>query len=367
VEYTHKHAARVKAFNERLRRAGSSLQFEADPGHSHDLVGVENEIRHRHFIAADDDGVVRGAYTLISQQFSIVESLEQLSFLQIPISEGIVNPAFGAVGLFLLKDALRRSPFLFGLGMGGIDRPLPKLFRLLGAEVREVPFYFLVASPPAFLRNTAALRKTPGRRIASEVAASSGLGDLAIGILNRWRGRAAIRRKRLQFDVVREFPDCVDEVWSAVRSKYSLISVRNRETLEYLYPFSDSRYRRLLVRDGSRPVGWALVTDSQMRGHNHFGDMRVGAVVNCLSLPAEEDVVIGAATAFLRESGVDLIVSNQSHRDWGKAFERAGYSQHRSNFVFASAKALTRRIRNVDVNLERIYLNRGDGDGAYNL
>ena len=56
VEYTHEHAARVKAFNERLRRAGSSLQFDAEPAHSHDLVGVENEIRHRHFIAADDDG-----------------------------------------------------------------------------------------------------------------------------------------------------------------------------------------------------------------------------------------------------------------------------------------------------------------------
>jgi hypothetical protein len=310
---------------------------------------------------------VRGAYTLVFQRFLIGGASEQVGFLQIPISEGSVNPAFGAVGFLLLKDALRRSPLLFGLGMGGIDRPLPKLFRAFGCLVCEVPFFFQVVRPRAFLRNATALRNRAYLRGVSQVAATIGAGDLAFGVVNAVRRRHAIPRRGLRVEPMAEFDAAADEIWEAVASNYSCISLRDRETLNYLYPARDSRYHRLRVYEGNHTAGWAMVTVSQMRGHNHFGDMRVGAIINCLANAGCEDGVIGAAGYYLRDHGVDLIVSNQHHPAWGRSFDRAGYLKYRSNFVFAASPALTKKIKAQDSALERVHMNRGDGDGAYNL
>jgi len=41
--------------------------------------------------------------------------------------------------------------------------------------------------------------------------------------------------------------------------------------------------------------------------------------------------------------------------------------KYQSNFVFATSPALTSRIKAHDSALERVHMNRGDGDGAYNL
>lgn len=367
ARYTEQHVSQVRAFDERLRLGGSPFQFGASPSPSDVFVGTANEIRSEHFLALDEGQTVRGAYTLVFHRLLIGGAAEQVAFLQIPISEGSVNPAFVAVGLLLLKDALRRSPLLFGLGMGGIDRPLPKLLRALGFLVCEVPFFFQVLRPRAFLRNATALRNRTYLRGVSQVAAVTGAGDIAFGLVNAARRLHAIPQRSLRVDPIAEFEAVTDEIWKAAAPNYSCISIRDRETLNYLYPTRDSRYHRLLVYERNHAAGWALVTLSQMRGHNHFGDMRVGAIVNCLANAGREDAVIGAASYYLRDHGVDLIVSNQLHPAWGRSFGRAGYLKYQSNFVFATSPALTSRIKAHDSALERVHMNRGDGDGAYNL
>jgi hypothetical protein len=368
ARYEEQHVSEVRAFNERLRLGRSAFQFGAAPSGSNVFTGAANEIRSEHFLVLDKGDVVRGAYTLVSQRFTIGGAVEQVTFLQFPISEGSVNPAFAAVGLLLLKDALRRAPVQFSLGMGGIDRPLPKFYnRALGFLLCEVPFFFQVLRPRAFLRNANALRSRAYLRGVSRAAAATGASDVAFGIINAVRRLHAIPRRSLRIDEVAEFGTLTDEVWKAAASTYSCLSIRDRETLNYLYPTRDPRYHRLLVHEAGHAAGWALVTDSQMLGHNHFGDMRVGAIVNCLAFAGYEDAVIGAVSHYLRERGVDLIVSNQLHPAWGRSLNRAGYLKYRSNFAFAASPALATKIKACDSALERVHINRGDGDGAYNL
>ena len=368
ARYEERHVPQVQAFNERLRLGGSPFQYEADPWRSKVLTGAANEIRSEHYLVLDEGGAVRGSYTLVLQRFFVGGAAEQVTFLQFPFSEGSVNPAFAAVGLFLLKDALRRAPVQFSLGMGGIDRPLPQFYkRALGFLVCEVPFFFQVLRPRAFLRNATALRSRAYLRGVNRIAAATGASDVAFGIVNAVRRLHAIPRRSLRVDEVAEFGTVTDEVWKAAASNYSCLSIRDRETLNYLYPTRDSRFHRLHVYERGHAAGWALVTDSQMRGHNHFGDMRVGAIINCLAYAGCEDAVIGAASYYLRDRGVDLIVSNQLHPAWGRSLDQAGYLKYKSNFVFAASPALVTRIKAHDSALERVHLNRGDGDGPYNL
>ena len=365
--YCEEHVPQVRAFNERLQRAGSSFQFGAQPSQSSASSSKTHEIRSEHFLAIDDGGCVRGAYALAFHHFMIGGIREQVAFLQIPISEGSVNPAFGAVGLFLVKDAMRRSPLLFGLGMGGIDHPLPRLFRALGARVCEVAFFFQVLRPRAFLKNAAAFRATAYLRTASQVAAMTGVADIAVAAINALKRRGAMPRRHLRIESVSEFPVSTDETWKIAAPKYSFISIRDHQTLNHLYSSRDPRFHRLLVYENGNLVGWALATDSQMRDHNHFGDMRVAAIVNCLARPGHEDAVINGATYYLRDRGVDLIVSNQLHPDWQSALHQAGYLTYSSNFVLAIAPALRDKLKMLQIPFERIHINRGDGDGPYNL
>jgi hypothetical protein len=287
--------------------------------------------------------------------------------MQIPISEGIVNRTFAALGAILLKDALRRSPLLFGLGMGGIDRPLPKLFRALGASMREVPFFFRVTNAASFLRNAVPLRRRPLLRMGSGVAAFTGLGRLSFGVVHGVRSFSAVGKRTVRVDTVTKFDHIADQIWEAAAPNYSCVSFRDSETLNYLYPLSDTRYHRLVIHEQGKLAGCAVVTDSQMKDHNYFGNMRVGAIANCLAMEQGESAVIAGASQYLRDRGVDLIVSNQFHPAWTAGLRRAGYLNYRSNFGLALAPALSKKIQANDAALSRVHMNRGDGDGAYNL
>lgn len=361
--YRPEHASALSAFNNRLRAGGISFLFKVPPVlrlRPGEPLAIEC------FVCADDAGQIRGAYTLIHQSFWVADRQRTLSFLQSPLSEGITDRRYTSVGLKLVKDALRRAPFLFGLGMGGVERPLPRMLRLLGAHVCEVPFYFRVLRPFSFLRGLPMLRSTPARRLAADFAAYSGVGSLAVAGLNAAKRLSAVRRRDVRWEVCEHFPGWVDEVWEASRSSYSMIAVRDRAHLEYLYRPA-STLRRIVVFRESRPVGWALLMDCPVRDHRWFGTMRVGVLGDSLSLPGHEDAVVAAADFALADGGVDVTVCNQMVPVWCQALERAGYLRYKSTFVLALAKELAALLAAGDPTYQRIHVNRGDGDRAYSV
>jgi hypothetical protein len=84
-------------------------------------------------------------------------------------------------------------------------------------------------------------------------------------------------------------------------------------------------------------------------------------------LSGSEDTVICAASHYLRDRGVDLIVSNQPFPGWRSSLVREGYLNYRSTFVFAASPERACKVKQHDSAFERVPINRGDGDGAYNL
>jgi hypothetical protein len=95
--------------------------------------------------------------------------------------------------------------------------------------------------------------------------------------------------------------------------------------------------------------------------------MRVGTLVDCFAVPRGEPEVVAAALDHLRAGGADVIVSNQSHRGWGRALTEAGFLRGPSNFIFAAAPALAARLQPFAATCETVHLTRGDGDGPINL
>jgi hypothetical protein len=110
-----------------------------------------------------------------------------------------------------------------------------------------------------------------------------------------------------------------------------------------------------------------VLSDLRMSGHRHFGDLRVGGLIDGFAAVADVPAVVQTATRHLLDRGVDLIVSNQSHHAWCNGLRAAGYLSGPSNFALALSKELNAMVTAAGIGGADLHFNRGDGDGPINL
>ncbi|MCC7009038.1 MAG: hypothetical protein IT184_09500 [Acidobacteria bacterium] len=370
--YSSDHAGALNAFNRRLSESGITYRFP-------DALPPEEPapVRKHAFVAVDREAHVRGGYLVQEQTFWINGRERTAGFLQLPLSEGLISRQYSMVGAQLLAHASRRQPLLFGLGIGGRDQTIAKLVLALGWEIAPVPFLFKLVRPFRVARGLDAVRRTPWRRLALDVAAFSGLAAAASVVAAR-RARAAVRavaeraggeRAGGELGPLHELgdgdPQCT-ALWERHRGVYRFAARRDADTIAQLYP-AGSRFLRWAYRRGPRLTGWVIALDTGMRGHSYFGNLRVGTIVDCFGDPDDADPMIAAATKMLAGRGVDLIVSNQASGIWTTALGRAGFSEHTSNYLFAVSPALRRELGMPGTQVQDCHLTRGDGDGPLNL
>jgi hypothetical protein len=360
--YRREHEQAVQEFNLRLQKSSGD----------HDLVfsqtatprwlpPAEGHPVWNEFFVAVEGSTVRGTYALKQEMIWLREKgLHRIACYHHPLSEGIIDRAYASVGVLLARDALARQPLLYALGMGGYDRPIAQMLKALGFSMTVIPFYFRVVHPSKFFREMQALRQTPWHAMLMNIAAASGAGFLAIKsvqAVSRLRGG----RASFEVEAFSEFSDWADDLWQKGMSNISLAMVRDAATLRLLYPKTMATTNRLRISRDGVPVGWAIV--GERRKDAKFGQMRVGSIVDCWATAENAVLVVRAATLFLEKSGMDLIVSNQSHQAWRDAFEKSGFLKGPSNFIFAASKKLTELLQPLEENQKSFHITRADGDG----
>jgi hypothetical protein len=371
VPYTAEHEEAVQAFNARLaaKNVDTSVYSTVFPV-SHVPAWLPKvpgrDLYQEQFVALDDESQVRGGYILKHHTFLVKGTPLRLADYQLPISEGIADRRFIGVALSLYADAMRRQPYLFGLGGGGYHGPIVRFLMAAGWQAVLVPFWFRIVRPNVFLRNIAMLRGTPWRRRVADLLRCSGLGWLGIrtihGIIGNYRHPAGV-----SYELVDEFSDWVDDVWQESKDQYSLLSLRDQQTLRVLYPKDDARFKRLkILRDGN-VIGWAVLLSTQMSGHKHFGGMQVGTLVDSLAKPDDAVDVAACCRDLLTEGGADLLVSNQGSQPWNQALKRCGFLEGPSNFPFLAAPKLAALLEPFKETAKGFHLNRGGGDGPIHL
>lgn len=361
--YREVHEQAVRDFNQRLINAGADpnlVFFTASQPRwlpKTDAASIFQE-----YFVALDGGIVRGGYALKYQDFYFSDgAVRRIGYYHHPISEGIVNSTYAALGAMLLKDAMNRAPLLYCLGMGGYDRPLPKMLIRLGWAHCAVPFYFHIVRPNRFLREMQSVRTSASRRILLDAAALTGTGWLGVKALQSWRKLQRGKRATCKAELVTQFSDWADALWERAKKNCSMVAVRNAETLATLYPAEQQHLTRLRVRRGTEDVGWAVV--GERLKSSKYGAMRVGSIVDCWAEPENAPAVVHAAAEALADLGMDLILTNQSHQMWSKAFEDAGFWNSESNFIFAAGKGLTGFLQPFSESQNRVHFTRADGDG----
>lgn len=364
--YRQEHEAAVEEFNRRLQR----LSGDPDLVFSKTAIprwlppGDNNPVWNEFFVAVEGSSV-RGAYGL-KQEMGFVrgKGMYRVACYHHPLSEGIIDRSYASVGALLARDALARQPFLYALGMGGYERPLPKMLKALGFGLTPIPFYFRVLHPAKFLREMQALRQARWRALLMNIAAATGTGWLA---LKSAQGMSKLRDGAKDFvtyhavEEVAEFSEWADGLWDQAKDNVSFAAVRDANTLRLLYPEHVTSVRRLRVNRNREAIGWAIV--GERRKDSKFGQMRVGSIVDCWASPENAQAVIQAATQALEKDDIDLIVSNQSHHVWCRAFESAGFLKGPSTFIFAASKKLTELLQPLEQNRPSFHITRADGDG----
>jgi hypothetical protein len=366
--YRPEHEPAVAEFNQRLREGGEDENMVfyrwAEPRWLPRSEG--SRVYNEQFVAVDG-GVVRGGYALKTQDFFFPDGqIRSIGYYHHPLSEGIVNKAHAIVGTLLLRDAMQRAPLLYCLGMGGYDKPLPQMLLRLGWVHSLVPFFFRVVNPGRFLRNMRTLRSSPSRRVLMDIAAYSGAGWAGSKLFQGYRTLSAPRSAADECSEMASFEAAeggsgLQSLWEQARQTCSFTALRDAAALRTLYPPAQTHLTRIIVKRKGAVVGWAVV--GERRKDAKYGEMRVGSVVDCFALPGELFSVVRCATQTLERQGFDLILSNQSHQEWGGAFRSAGYLVGPSNFLFAASKKLAELLAPFEEVRPRMHLTRADGDG----
>jgi hypothetical protein len=374
--YTEEFTDSVADFNRRVAPANVTFSVPVTPVPCWLPKRPDRSI-HREMFLAVEDRRVRGAYTLKLQEFLCGGAIRTVGSCQMPISEGIVDKRYGLVGIRIMEDALRRQPLAYDLGIGSFDAPIALVHRAMGWSFRDIPFFFRIENGFRFSRNIEYLRTDLPRRLGLDAAAFLGVAGLAATLAHRCYssicalrngGRARKTRSGPVFaESFAEFGCWADDIWNQCLDHYSIAGVRNAEILNILYPPEHQRFIRVRVIRRDSTIGWAILLNTHMQGNKYFGNMRVGSIVDCLSVPGEEDTVIAEAARILKRHGVDLAVTNQSHASWRNACRSAGFIQGPSNYVLGTSKEFSALLEQSDPKAERIHITRGDGDGPIHL
>jgi hypothetical protein len=361
---TDAQAAEAAAFNRRMQAHDQTeyVLYEQPPYMEPD----DAPIRNRFYVVRDEDAV-RGSLLLAAfpGSFGSGEDADVINCRE-PISEAIIDSRFALVALRLLKFMEKQGPYLFALGMGGEDRPFPRLLKSAGWTLQPVPFLFRVARAGAFLRELRMLRTSPVRRILSRVAAITGAGKLGVTALQFRSATAALSASGLTVAPITAWEGWVDELWQQCRRDISFGVSRDLRTVRDLYPL-DERVHGYCVRRGGKPIGWMAAQTTQMNDHKYFGSLRVSTILDGIALPGDMRSVVSLVSRSLIREGADLLVTNQSHESWLEAFRGSGYLSGPSNYILALSKGLAAAVSAQPNGLARMQFTRGDSDGRCHL
>ncbi|MEN8158453.1 MAG: hypothetical protein ABFS41_00110 [Myxococcota bacterium] len=358
------HARAVSDFNRRLAAAGQDWQFPDAPEPAW-LARANGGATFQEFFVAADGDAVRGAYALQHRPAAIDGEPLSVGTWYLPISEGLIDPRYALVAMLMTRDALRRAPVSFCLGMNGVDSPVAKLGARLGCEPWLVPFFARIENGTRFAREARYLRSRRGMAPLLDVAAATGAASLGAGLL-----RLALQRTRrlpgdVRVEAIEEFGPWADLLWERCAPHYSFVELRDADTLNRVYPKGRPHLSRLRLLRGSETLGWAVLQATRMSDNQNFGALYVGRITDVFAAPEDAEPVMQAATEALSALGVDLLLSNQSHPAWCTALRRQAFLPVPSNFAFAASPELAERIGAVDPENARLHLNRGDGDGPW--
>ncbi len=358
----------VDRLNQRLETGG--VEHKVWPGElaRRTAPPPEGPRRTRLLIAAGATEVHGGVW-LAEQRFVFGNQDQRAGWVKYPVSESLVNPECSGIPGSLLFALMREQPLLMALGLGGQHTPFARLLGQMKWTGSIVPFFFRFERPSRVLRRLRYARRTAARRLALDLLGLSGLGWVGYRLVSawrRWRAGGPRPDRSARAEVVPVFGDWARAVWEENRSRYGMMGSREPELLNDAYPAGYEGLTRLRVTRDGKDLGWICVLRMDLEAKQedrYFGPVVVGVITDGLARPEDAVTVLDAGAEWLRQSGVDLIITNQSHASWRGGLASLGFFEGPSNFAFYRSPKVEAVLAAAGVGPDDIHITRGDCDG----
>lgn len=365
VEHSLEYQDRVQAFNRRMKQKGSGWGFYDNPIPQWNPKKGEQSVWRQYYLAIDEKEEVRGGYCLKRQAFWFGNRAQQIASFQGPVSEGSVDRKYGFVALNMLRDMLSREPSLLAWGGGA---RVTKLLRTARWWIKYTPLCMKICKPYRFFRRFRMLRTSTTRKWIMDSLAFSGLGCIGLKTLAILEKIAHVAPLEAEYEIEKDRGDWCDNLWLRCRSSYNIVAVRNQETISLLMPVNEwPPVVMLKVTFGNQVVGFAAVLFKSMQDDPRFGSLRVGTIVDSFGMLEHCARIIAAATHFLEQKNVDLIISNQTHPLWLQGFRANGFHLLQGRRMLALSKSLQQQWDSAPSSLSGLHMTNLDGDGPLGL
>ncbi|MBX9604050.1 MAG: hypothetical protein K2X35_23795 [Bryobacteraceae bacterium] len=354
----------LERLNRRLEQGSATARVPAAAPTLRALTGPTG-LHYRRMLVAVQEDEIRAAAQLVHHRFWVGGEARPFAWIQLPVSEGMVNRAYAMAIVQILRTALKQTPWMLSLGVGSIEEPWARMATSLGWKRRSIPFFFHPVRVPRVLKELRALRRKPWLGTACRLLAASGAGH-AGSLVQAIRYGVAAGRRTTKTTLVHRFPAETDDIFSASLAAYPAVAERTAESLNSIYPAGDLRFRRLIVtgRESGTTLGWAVCCLSRMQDNHHFGDLCVGVLADGFGPPGAARAVMTAAADHLIEAGADVLVANWSHPDWIAAARALGFVSAPSNYLLFASPAASSPLLGADRGAPPLHLTRGDSDGV---
>jgi hypothetical protein len=342
---------RVRAFNGRLVASGKPVPFLLA-----ESVGGETTNPKQPWVLLAGD-TVRGG-VLLTQHRALVGGTEQrVVNIQAPITEGVTDPRFASLSVGLFREIQRQFGEAYAVGMGEIDRPLPRVLKALRWQVELAPFRFVPLQVGKVIRSIGAIRS----RIPSALQPLAVAGGTLVSPLYR---QLLKYRTNSALEVIVSEDDSVNAVadgWSSMAGSIGFSLVRDARESAAL--FSASQGETVLRSRGDRG-SVAVIRTRRLEAPSAFSGLTVVTVLELLASDEERLATLSRQLlAYLARQPVDLVVTNISAVNHIVALDRSGWVRGPSNYVVALSPGLIAAGANVSTS----YVTRTDGDGRLNL
>jgi len=355
---------RIKRFDARLSAGGRTERVSysrALLAETFDEPDPDLPVFFRLMVTEEGDEI-RAAALLFHQQLFVRGKPRRFSYVQMPISEGLVERSYSLAIVHLVKETTRRYPLLISLGVGSLDSSWARFVGALGWKSASVPFFFYPVRFSRVLSALEYLNQRPWLRRGARLSTRSGAACLLGGL---HRAYFRLHRPSPTPDVadVENFGPWADTVFRAALRDYPITGRRDSAALNALYPKDDPRFSRLRVRcpKTGRDLGWIIVCLSRLPG-KYFGDLMVGALADGFGETENVPALVWAGVQNLIGRGAEIIVSNWSHPAWINGSRRHGFLPGPSNyFSLMSPEAAGLVPPTADIG--QFHIARGDSDG----
>jgi hypothetical protein len=342
-------AAAVLAFNQRLMASGRAVPFLLNERGADDGARVGT-----HYLLTQDD-VVRGGVLAVKHSATVAGKPRSVMNIQSPLTEAVADQRYATLSVWMFRELQRQFGFVYAVGMGGIDRPLPRLLASLKWRVELVPFRFVplrpdrVASMPTVLARIPAPLRPPAVHLTRLLGAP-------------YRALLRLRSSgRLHTDDPSKAAPFMDAAWAGV-SPLIAFGI-DRVTADQPRLFSGANAEEMLRVHGIDDA-FAVVRTRVLGSASPFAGMRVATLLELVAPSVKARQALSRQViACLADRDVDIAVGNFSLPEVLSALDGTGWLRGPSNYVAALSPA----FEAAGVSVSTSYITRTDGDGRLNL